>query len=101
MTICIAAICRYVYKFDDDKKPIDTGSAIITASDRMLTAPRYGVEYEANLMKRGRIGNKAEILAAGDLAVHSEVLARTHSEINPLDTDIKTIADTFAKHFRA
>ena len=102
MTICIAAICRYGYQFDEKTNvPIDSGAVIITASDRMMTAEKYGIEYEPFQMKRARLSHSVEVLVADDIVIHSELVGRASREIGSNSKlPVKEVADTYAKHFR-
>src|SRR5690348_13602151 len=67
VTVCIAAICRYGYVFDQKGNATDSGGVVVTASDRMLTAEKYGIEYEPAQMKRARLAHSVELLVADDI----------------------------------
>ena len=62
------------------------GTAIVTASDRMITLGDF--EYEPFQMKAGQITERVMLLIAGDYTVHSEALRLTNQQVrrNPTFT---------------
>ena len=89
MTVCIAALCNWLYP----NKEI--GRAVITAADRMLTSG--DVEYEPPQFKTCFLAPKINILVAGDMVVHTEALLATHRRIavSPSD-DVENAARIYA-----
>ena len=83
MTVCIAALFRWPYGKND------IGTAVVTASDRMITAG--DVEYEPAQLKIGFLSRRVLILIAGDYTVHSHAIkevqyqVRSNQAVKPYD----------------
>jgi 20S proteasome alpha/beta subunit len=91
MTVCIAAICHANYT---------NGPYIVGASDRMLTVGET-IEYEPYLRKISTIGSNIAILVAGDMTVHSTVLAAVRREAEAMQRpSIEQVAELYAAKFR-
>lgn len=78
MTVCIAVICRWQYAPDDD------GWAIITASDRMLTAG--DIEFEPYQTKFGQITPRVGALIAGELPAATAPLSGLFALVGRITT---------------
>jgi 20S proteasome alpha/beta subunit len=83
VTVCIAALFRFNYAKMGD--PLDVGTAVLTLSDRMVTAG--DVQYEPNQLKIGHITPHVIILIAGEYSVHSQAILATHKQV---DADVTT-----------
>lgn len=77
MTVCIAALFRFNYSTDPAAP--DWGTAVLTASDRMITAG--DVEYEPFQIKMGQITPYVAVLIAGDYTVHSHAIKTIHDRV--------------------
>lgn len=96
MTICIAAMCRFIYPKKSDGSD-DIGYVVLTASDRMLTDEGLGVEYEPVQGKFAFVAKRVLILCADNLAIHSDLLARTHIKIaGNLDISVREVAGIYS-----
>jgi hypothetical protein len=60
----------------------DFGRAILTASDRMLTAG--DIQYEPSQHKTSHLSPTTLLLVAGDMTVHTEALTYTTRDIATL-----------------
>jgi 20S proteasome alpha/beta subunit len=96
MTICIAAICRYVY----GKKPNgedDIGYTVITASDRMYTDEGLGIQYETMQGKFSNVAKRVTVLAADNITVHSQILIHlTDALKNNEDVSVREVAELYS-----
>jgi hypothetical protein len=80
--------------------PNDIGRAVVTASDRQITAG--DIEYEPPQLKVSMQTKRSVILFAGDYPTHSEALLRTkRSIIGTSEGDPATIAESYASSLRA
>ena len=79
--------------------PNDSGPAIVTASDRMITAG--DVEYEPNQTKICVLTRNVLILIAGDYVIHSEALIHLQRQLVALpEIDPGVIAESYAAYIR-
>lgn len=93
MTVCVAALCQWLYPSGEE------GPCVIIASDRMMTSGN--TEYEPPKRKIGFLGKSALIMAAGDFTIHSEVLNNAISIIDSSEVSkIADIAEIYAKCLR-
>lgn len=93
MTVCVACLCNWTYA------PNDVGRAVVTASDREITAG--DIEYEPPQFKVSFQGRRAIILIAGDYPTHSEALQQTQRTIaRTSEDDPATIAEIYASSLR-
>ena len=97
MTVCIAALFRWFYAKGTigNAEPV-VGSAVLATSDRMLTLG--DTEFEASRWKAGLITKRSLVLAADQIAVHSEVVRKTqrHFANNQLAPP-ETVAESYAE----
>jgi hypothetical protein len=94
MTVCIAAVIPWLYH-----PTHEIGTAVITASDRMLTAG--DIQYEPAQHKVSFISTHAIIMVAGDMVIHTEALLSTQSDIQRDNfTTVRQIAENYASHIR-
>jgi 20S proteasome alpha/beta subunit len=94
LTVCIAAI--FVWKYGEN----DIGRAIVTMSDRQITA--HDIEYEPATTKACFITPHTVILIAGDYSTHSEAIVRTQRQLAAqAETDPGRIANIYAGHVKA
>lgn len=97
MTICVAAIFRWVY--DGEKQ--DIGPAVVTASDRMLTDEGLGIEYEPNQYKGAHLTDRIMALVSGDVTVHSAVLQTLIPSLSSKPDDrVGVVASMYAQRVR-
>jgi 20S proteasome alpha/beta subunit len=95
MTVCIAGM--FTWKYDAAGK--DVGKAVITASDRQITAG--DVEYEPNQLKIGFLTPRVMIMIAGAYPLHSEALIRTQRRlVETNEVDPGEIAELYASFLR-
>lgn len=93
MTVCIASAFMWQYG------PNDYGRAIITASDRQITA--QDVEYEPPQVKVCFLTPKVLILIAGDYTAHSEALVQIQRRLAAeAESDVGIIAELYAEQIR-
>lgn len=85
VTVCVAAIC------DDD--------TIFGASDRKITAG--DIEFEPEAVKIDRITQSVAVMAAGDSAIHAEILQSVHADVQDQDWlwDVKEIAELYSQYY--
>lgn len=76
MTVCLAGMFRYNHGIDSSE---DWGKAIITVSDRMITAG--DVQYEPLQRKTAHITPHILAMIAGDYSTHSQALIEIHTQI--------------------
>lgn len=82
VTVCIAMAFTWIYGEDD------LGRAILTASDRMLTA--VDIQYEPSQQKISFLSPTTIILVAGDMTAHTEALMTVQRVIGPSQTATAT-----------
>lgn len=93
MTVCVAAVFNWTYG------PGDTGAAIVTASDRQITAG--DIEYEPPQIKVCFLTPRLMILIAGSYAIHSEALRYTQRTLlETPEIDPGVIAEIYASYIR-
>lgn len=96
MTVCIASMFNWNYGLGN---AVDLGKAIITMSDRQLTAG--DVEYEPEHLKMTFFTPHTVCLVAGDFPTHSEAVLRTHRQLLAApETDPGVIAELYAGFLR-
>jgi hypothetical protein len=94
VTACVACLCNWIYG------PNDFGRAVVTESDREITAG--DVEYEPPQFKVSFQGKRAIVLIAGDYPTHSEALQQSQRIITRTsEGDPATIAEIYASSLRA
>lgn len=97
MTICIAAMHNWLYNMDGS----DAGKAILAASDRMMTLDALAMEYEPPLFKWATISPRCILMAADNITVHTELLARMRRSIPDASAvSIRAIADEYGRIHR-
>lgn len=97
MTVCAAAICRFVYGTLPNGDP-DIGYVIITASDRRLTDTGLGIEYEPNQGKYSKIANRIVVLGVNNMTAHSAILIEIQKLIKDnQDIDVIDAARLYSK----
>lgn len=102
MTVGVAAILTWYYD-DENGEATRPGRAIVTASDRMLTAEPAQIEHTLHVLK-GNILNKHNVLlAAGDITVHNDLIRDLFTFINQAGDTLttKAIADEYGRLARA
>lgn len=72
MTVCIALMCDW--RYDEE-----IGKAILTASDREITAG--DVEYEPNQQKLSMLAPNVMLLIAGDYSIHTAAIYDTRRRL--------------------
>ena len=77
MTVCIAGLFKWNYALIG--QPVDLGWAVLTASDRMITAS--GIEYEPQQLKVCFLNPRVVLLIAGDYALHSQAIKSTVEQL--------------------
>jgi len=93
VTVCIAALFSWSYG------PNDYGKAVVTASDRQITAG--DVEFEPPHFKVCFLTRKVLILIAGDYPTHSEALIHTQRHLAAMpESDPGMIAELYASFIR-
>jgi hypothetical protein len=94
LTVCIASI--FVWKYGEN----DLGRAVITMSDRQITAA--DIEFEPNTAKVCTLAPNVLLLIAGDYPTHSEAIRRTQRQlVGSGINDPTAIADIYAAHVKA
>jgi hypothetical protein len=93
VTVCIAMTLTWIYGEND------FGHAILTASDRMLTAG--DTQYEPRQQKLSWLTPSVMLMVAGDMTVHTEALTYTARDIDALtDPMIEEVVSIYASHIR-
>lgn len=91
MTVCIAALLTWFFEGGEP------GRAIITASDRMLTAGE--IEYEPPQVKQAMLGKSVIALVAGNFSIHSEAVLATLKHLRAEPTgDVEEIANIYGSY---
>jgi hypothetical protein len=99
MTICIASMFAWNYGAKDSTDLKDIGKAIITMSDRQMTAG--DVEYEPMHLKMSFVTPRVIVLVAGDLPTHSEALSRMLDQLRAVpEANPGVIAEMYAAFIR-
>jgi 20S proteasome alpha/beta subunit len=94
MTVGVAALCQW--RYPDGQH----GPCVVVAADRMMTSGN--TEYEPEKRKIGVFSQRALILVAGDLAVHSQLIAESTELIrNNGITRIRDMANLYGDRLRA
>jgi hypothetical protein len=79
----------------------DFGTALVAASDKMLTDEGLGIEYQGSRGKWGCFGKRLLVLVAGDIVIHSEVVKRLFAELKDAETPTTfELAQLAAKEMR-
>src|SRR5262247_3852727 len=65
MTVCTTSM--FVWRYG----PEDLGTALVAASDKMLTDEGLGIEYQGSRGKWAAFGRRLLGLVAGEMAIHS------------------------------
>ncbi len=87
MTICIAALC-------------EEGNAVVTASDRMITADFLALQFEHPNPKIEKLAESCVGLTAGDALAHTELFRNCKEYIQVLKTpNVDLIANTIKNQF--
>lgn len=80
--------------------PGDVGTAILTASDRQITAG--DIEYEPAQLKICFLTSKILILIAGDFTIHSEAILKTQRHLlSEPENDPPLIAEIYASYIKS
>ena len=95
MTVCTASI--FVWRYG----PEDLGTAIVAASDKMLTDEGLGIEYPGLKGKWAAFDKRLLVLVAGAMVIHSEVIRRLSTELKDVETlTTFDLAENVAKEIR-
>lgn len=95
VTVCIAM--AFIWNYGPDHGGF--GQAILTASDRMLTAG--DLQYEPRQQKISRLTPSTLLMVAGDMTVHTEAITYALDEINLITAPkIAEVVDIYAKHIK-
>lgn len=95
VTVCIAAAFKWNHAHlgqADDFAP-----AILTVSDRMITA--FDIEYEPMQTKVAFVSQRCVILIAGEYSVHSQAINNTRRQTGPNST-IENVADIYGREIQ-
>src|SRR5690348_16037236 len=95
MTVCTASMFVWSYG------PEDFGTAIVAASDKMLTDEGLGIEYQGSRGKWAAFDKRLLVLVAGEMVIHSAVIERLFIELK--DVTIPTtlgLSELVAKELR-
>ena len=95
MTVCIAGLFKFNYGTIDAP---NHGYAAITVSDRKITVG--DIEYEPNQTKVAYFGN-CLVLVAGDIAIHTQAIQDTASELKGRNLPSKDIALIYGRAIQA
>jgi hypothetical protein len=93
VTVCVGVVFKWNYN------QVESGAAVITVSDRQITAG--DIEYEPPQVKVCFLTPRLIILVAGSYPIHSEALLLTQQTLlgNP-ELDPGVIAETYASYIR-